>query len=71
MKKFLWLAALILCASSVRADNCPMSVKCSIDGQIMLQEQTYYDGIHKSVKYGHDYYEGGQKEHHYVIVSCD
>ncbi len=53
------------------ADNCPFSEICSIDGATMLQEDAYYNGIHKSVKYGHTYNGPNGQEHHYVIVACD
>jgi hypothetical protein len=63
--------ALLFLAATVRADsNCPVSVTCNIDGAIMLQEATYYNGPHKSVKYGHDYYGPNGKEHHFVIIDC-
>ncbi|MGP8271806.1 MAG: hypothetical protein ACLQLH_17215 [Terracidiphilus sp.] len=70
---FCFLAALlpVVFARTVHADNCPFSETCSIDGQMMMQEATYYNGIHKSVKYGHDYYGANGKEHHYVVVECD
>lgn len=51
--------------------GCPSSVKCDLDGQYMFQEETYFNGTHESAKYGHDYYGGNGKVHHYVIVSCD
>jgi hypothetical protein len=76
MRRFYWWTKAILIAvfflsfTFVRAD-CPISVKCSIDGQMMLQEETYYNGGHKSVKYSHDYYGPNGKEHHYIVVSCD
>jgi hypothetical protein len=54
-----------------RADNCPLTVTCSIDGQMMMQEAAYYNGSHKSIKYGHDYYGPNGKEHHFVITACD
>lgn len=58
-------------AKANRQDGCPSSVKCNLDGSYMFQEETYYNGLHKSVKYGHDYNGPDGTVHHYVIVSCD
>jgi hypothetical protein len=63
--------AFLLPIAFARADNCPLTVTCAIDGQMMMQEATYYNGGHKSIKYGHDYYGPNGKEHHYVIIACD
>jgi hypothetical protein len=82
MKRVLVLSALLLVAAfllvsgnAVKAkaltSGCPASVKCDLDGMSMIEEETYYNGIHKSVKYGHDYYGANGKVHHYVIVGCD
>ena len=60
----------LLGASTLRAD-CPMTVKCSIDGQMMNNEECYYNGLHKSCKFSHDYYGPNGKEHHYRVVTCD
>ncbi len=59
-----------LTVATARAD-CPFTVKCSIDGQDMTREQCYYNGLHKSCKFSHDYYGANGKEHHYVVVACD
>jgi hypothetical protein len=59
-------------ATKAKASHgCPNSVKCDLDGQYMSQEETYWNGLHESAKYGHDYYGPNGKVHHYVIVSCD
>lgn len=53
-----------------RPDGCPVVVTCLLDGQGMMVEETYLNGIHISKKYGHDYYGPNGKVHHYVILSC-
>jgi hypothetical protein len=58
-------------AQAKRQDACSVMIKCDLDGEYMSQEETYYNGMHKSVKYGHDYYGSEGKIHHYVIVSCN
>lgn len=70
MKKILALAILVITTASLHAD-CPFSVTCSLDGGMMMAEQTYYSGAHKSVKFSHREYVGGKQEYHYVIVQCD
>ena len=67
--KFLVGVALLL-TGMAKAD-CPFMVKCSIDGEYMMVEETYYNGIHKSQKFSHDYNGPNGKEHHYVVVACD
>lgn len=53
------------------SSGCPFSVKCDLDGASMLKEESYFNGIHESAKFGHDYYGANGKVHHYVIISCD
>ena len=48
--------------------SCPFTMHCELDGTMMMEEDTYYNGIHKSIKYGHTNYKG---EHHYVVVQCN
>jgi len=54
---------------ALRAD-CPLTVRCKIDGAAMGEEETYVNGAHISKKFGHDYYGPNGKEHHYVIIQC-
>ena len=70
MKKVFVGLVFVLFAVPLRA-SCPMGVKCSLDGEYMTEEETYYNGLHESKKYGHDYYGPNGKVHHYVIVKCD
>ncbi|MGB6835720.1 MAG: hypothetical protein WA660_01450 [Candidatus Acidiferrales bacterium] len=71
MKKILLGIAALLMLVVPAVANCPVMVKCSIDGEYMSQEETYWNAGHESIKYSHDYYGANGKEHHYVIVSCD
>jgi hypothetical protein len=41
-----------------------MTVKCDLDGASMIEEESYYDEIHKTAKFGHDYYGPNGKVHH-------
>jgi hypothetical protein len=50
--------------------GCPAQVQCNLDGGWMNPEDTYNNGGHISKKYGHDYYDGGKRVHHYVIIHC-
>lgn len=69
MRKITHLAAMMLLCVPVYAD-CPLTVRCKIDGEAMGVEETYSNGLHVSKKYGHDYDGPNGKEHHYVIVQC-
>lgn len=70
-RNILKLAFLLIFLVGIAVASCPNSVKCSIDGQYMFEEETYVSGSHMSKKYGHDYYGSHGTEHHYVIVQCD
>lgn len=69
MKRLLAIAVLFL-AVAARAD-CPFSVKCNLDGEMMLQEECYYNGLHKTCRFAHDHWGPNGKEHHVVNVPCD
>lgn len=70
MKKALLVSILFMTTGLVA--DCPMSRTCSLDGQFMMQKETYYNGSHKSIKYAHDYIgSDGKKVEHYIIVKCD
>lgn len=71
MKRIMFAGFALLLLAAQSFGDCATSVKCSLDGEYMFQEESYYNGSHKSVKYGHDYYGSEGKVHHYVIVSCD
>lgn len=64
------LALIVFIGVAAARADCPVVVKCSIDGEGMMQEQCYINGSHKSCKFSHDYYGPNGKEHHYVIVVC-
>jgi hypothetical protein len=64
------LSLLILAPSTAIAEGC-YNVHCELDGQYMQQEECYFNGIHKSCKFGHTYYGANGPVHHYVMVSCN
>jgi hypothetical protein len=69
--KFVLIALGILGLTGIAlADGCSF-VKCPTDGQMMMQEECYWNNLHRSCKFGHDYYGPSGKEHHYVMVACD
>jgi hypothetical protein len=72
--KYLFLASalffLVLAPSTAVAD-CAFSVSCSLDGEMMMQEQCYYNGLHKTCKFSHKPWHDGKQEYHYVLVACD
>jgi hypothetical protein len=63
--------SLLVLAPATAVADCSYSETCSLDGGMMMPEQTYYNGMHKSVKFSHHHWVGGKEEYHYVIVSCD
>ena len=72
--KFLALIALaifLILAPSVALASACFNVRCDLDGQYMSQEECYWNGLHKSCKFGHTYYGASGPTHHYVMVSCE
>jgi len=70
MRKIFSGVVLFLFVSPLFA-SCPASVKCSIDGQLMFEKESYFNGGHMSKKFAHNYQGPNGTEEHYVIVSCD
>lgn len=70
MNKKLGLAALLMLVPFMVKADCPVVVNCSIDGEGMMEEETYVNGIHITKKFGHTHYGSHGPEHHYRMVQC-
>jgi len=70
MKRLLIISALLLFTTAVQA-ACPFTVRCSLDGENMLQEECNYNGSHKTCQFGHYHMGPKGKQRHVTNVQCD
>jgi hypothetical protein len=70
MRMRLGLVALLRLVPLALKADCPIIVNCDIDGEGMMEEESYVNGIHVSQKFGHTHYGSHGPEHHYKIIQC-
>lgn len=68
MKRVLLVTLAILGMAVAAKASCGFTHQCPLDGQTMLLEETYYNGLHQSQKWGHSALNG---EHHSFVYQCN
>lgn len=59
----------VLIATAIFAKAQCAIPRCPLDGSPMMLEQTYYDGIHQSQRWGHT--NTVTNEHHSFVYQCN